>query len=571
MKLLRLKINNSFRSLPAGFEIVFRNHKEDLEKNLNEPICLVGVNGSGKSNVLEALAEIFSYIDQTFLRYVLAHSDSPLINSFELEYLLFYTFDRSNIRTVELVNFDTKYIHIKLIKEFDTPTQFYLISNGIENQIIDNFSFALPDRVIGYSSGQNELLSIPFYRVRFRYYNTLLQEQKTTYREAVEYSRLKYIDYDENANILLSNYLMAKTGEVEILKERLQVSDISYFEFIINENQPKRGVLKIEKDIVKVLTFLKTISTSKIESESGILKLCFKVTDELKEEFQSYFLDSAGLYTLLKRFGYLNINSIKKEKIDSLLTSKKEVYENYKIVDFAPDKKLFQISGISIKKSNIDYPISYRNLSDGEHQFIHIIGTLMMMKEESVLFLFDEPETHFNPQWKYEYTETFKKVTNSSKSQILLTTHDPVLISGLAKENVIVFNKPEEGSERIFKPKKDLKGMGVDAILMSEIFGFDTTIDIDTKQEIVELRTLQIKKESSLLNFDEHSRYIALYEKLKGIDFAEPMNDPMFRDFMMAKESLSIYSKPFLSEQEELEREKVSKMILEKIREKFNQ
>ena len=65
--------------------------------------------------------------------------------------------------------------------------------------------------------------------------------------------------------------------------------------------------------------------------------------------------------------------------------------------------------------------------------------------------------------------------------------------------------------------------------------------------------------------------YLSLYEELRGIDFAEPLNDPMFRDFMIAKKSLSVYSKPFLSPEEVTEREKVSKQILEKIKEKFKQ
>ena len=538
---------------------------------MNEPICLVGVNGSGKSNVLEALAEIFGYIDQTFLNFVVNHSDSPVINSFELEYLLPFNFDIGFIKMDSGMTWGAKYVQIKIVKDNDVKPRFYWTDeNQVENLILDSLESALPKRVIGYSSGQNELLSIPFYRIKFRYYNALLQEQKLSYRESFDFSRLKYIDYDENANILLSNYLMAKNGEIDVIKDRLFIDNVSKFEIIVNRNQKKRGILKIDKEIDKLLLFLKDKATETKEISSGIEQYNFEVSTELKKEFQDNFLDANGLYTLFKRLGYLNLNYITKKKMTSLLTTTTDIYDTYKIVDYAPEKKLFQISGIEIKKSNLPHSISYRNLSDGEHQFIHIIGTLIMMKEESALFLFDEPETHFNPRWKYEYTETFKKVTSSLKSQIILTTHDPVLISGLAKENVIVFNKPEEGQERTYKPSKDLKGMGVDAILMSDLFGFDTTIDIDTKEEIVELRTLLLKKHSSLLNDEENLRYNLLYEKLKGIEFAEPLNDPMFRDFLLAKQSLEIYSKPFLSEQEENDREADAKQIMETIKEKFS-
>lgn len=565
MKLLRLQINNSFRSLPAGFEIVFRNHEKDLTENLNEPICLVGVNGSGKSNILEALAEIFSYIDQTFLKYVLAHSDSPQINSFELEYLLLSNFERSSIKTVESINFDKKYIHVKLVKDFDMPTQFYLVSNGVENQILDNYLFALPDRVIGYSSGQNELLSIPFYRVLFRYYNTLLQEHKSTYRGSVEYSRLKYIDYEENANILLSNYLMSK-DELNILNEQLSINGISNFEITVNRNEKSSGILKIDKEIEKFLQFFKDQADYTLDIAKNIEKYHFTFTSELVKKFQENFLDANGLYTLFKRLGYLNLNYLAKDQIDSFFLLNDNIYDKYKIIEFATENKFFHISGITITKSNIDYPISYRNLSDGEHQFIQIIGTLMILKEESTLFLLDEPETHFNPQWKYEYNETFKKVSDSSNSQILLTTHDPVLISGLAKENIIVFNKPEVGIERIFKPNKDLKGMGVDAILTSEIFGFQTTLDHQTQTQLIDRKILLIKRLRDKLNFEEQSRLKELSDLLSDIDYANPINDPIYADFLEASEDINFYKKKIISNEERSERKQRARIALEKLK-----
>lgn len=569
MKLLRLQLNDSFRSLPVGFELVFRENDTGLFENLNEPICLVGVNGSGKSNVLEALGEIFSYLDQTFLRFVNKHSDSPLINSFELEYLLPFTWNMEFITADSELTFDTEFVQIKIIKPRDSLPSFYWVFNGEEKPIALGMNSILPKRIIGYSSGQNELLSIPFTRIKFRYYNTLLQEFKDTYRDNVEYSRLRYIDYEENSNILLANFLMAKTDEADVLKETVMIDDIDSFDLIINRNSHKKGTLPIDVDIDKFLKFFEEKSASRREIEKNVFKHIFTDMVNLKNELQDNFVDAAGLYTLFKRLGYLNLNFVDKRKIDDLLVSDIEIYNNYDISDFTPTNRLFQISEVRIKKQNVEYPINYKNLSDGEHQFIHVIGTLLMFKDETSLFLFDEPETHFNPQWKYEYTETFKKVTNSHRSQILMTTHDPVLISGLSKENVIIFKKPNESAERTYKPDKDLKGMGVDAILTSEIFGLNSTLDSETLNEIVELRTLLLKKQNLNATQDEEERYLFLYENLKGIDFAKPLSDPMYRDFLNAKESLDIYSKPFLTQEEEEERANIAIQIMDKIKAKY--
>lgn len=570
MKLLNLHINQQFRSLPAGFKIEFRK-PDDSEMNLHEPICLVGVNGSGKSNVLEAVAEIFYSLDQ-YIRNDENHDITKFsIDNFILEYIIPFPWSSDYHSWGSGINFDKQKIQVRISKTENFAPVFEWINDGEIMPITESKDKALPERIVGYSSGQNELLSIPFFKSRFSFYKSLLKEQVSIYKGSVKSSRLQYIDYEENASILLSNFLMAKNGEVEIFRDKLFIDTISDFEIRINRNQKKRGVLNVGNDIEKLLSFLKFNAASSTTLANEIEQLSFVVTPQLKKEFQDNFLDAIGLYNLFKQISYLNINSVKKTQIDSLLNSQQEMYENYKIEDFTAYKKLFQIVSINIRKSGINYPISYKNLSDGEHQFIHIIGTLMMMKEENALFLFDEPETHFNPKWKYEYTETFKRVTSEQKSQILLTTHDPVLLSGLAKENVIVFNRPEAGLERTYKPDKDLRGMGVDGILMSDIFGFDTTIDLNTKNDLVKLRQLQLKRVTTTLDDQEIVDFNRLYEKLRGADYAEPLNDPMYRDFLMAKESLGVYSKPFLTKEEEFQREEISKKILEKIKKKYNQ
>ena len=69
MKLLRLKLNTPFRSLAAGFEVAFLREWDYGRSFEFHPYCLAGRNGSGKSNVLEALAAIFYHIECIYLDY----------------------------------------------------------------------------------------------------------------------------------------------------------------------------------------------------------------------------------------------------------------------------------------------------------------------------------------------------------------------------------------------------------------------------------------------------------------------------------------------------------------------
>ncbi len=63
MKLLRLKIEEPFRSLQAGFELHFLREWDRAQPlDPTAPYVLAGPNGSGKSNVLEVLGAIFYHL-----------------------------------------------------------------------------------------------------------------------------------------------------------------------------------------------------------------------------------------------------------------------------------------------------------------------------------------------------------------------------------------------------------------------------------------------------------------------------------------------------------------------------
>jgi len=565
VKLVRLKLGNQFRSLPADFEISFSSS----ELVSIDPICLVGVNGSGKSNVLEALAEIFEYLDQYFLQYVNTIpnlADFATIDQFIVEYLLPIEYSTSSWFTNAMRIGNLEFAHIKIKKLSGRAPFFSEVINGESRALeIDRSSLVslLPSRVIGYSSGQNELLSIPFKKVNFKYYHSIREEQKgSAYVGYIHPPRLSYMSYEDNALVLLCNYIMQDEADLEEIQSKTGVVSLDSFELFISTYYRKKDSIRVTPELQRFINFLKESASEILLSSNTNNRLRFVLTPELRAKFRGQFPDAASLFNGLSWLSLLNMNGIPAKRMQELLSAPDSAYMAYRPFDFEPDFKLFTIDNILVRKAGVDAAINYKTLSDGEHQFGFIIGLMSIFRLESTLFLLDEPETHFNPKWKYTYRETFKKVSGGLKSQVLLTTHDPVLISGLNKESVIVFRKPAPNLPRSFRPDKDLKGMGVDAILMSDIFGFDTAIDFPTKLELIELRELQLKRLTNQLNEGETARYNVLYEKLKDLDYAEPLNDPMYRDFLLAKESLEIYKKPFLSQEEEVERKEVARQIM---------
>src|SRR5690554_4734121 len=131
MKLKSLKLNTPFRSLQSGFKIDFLNNYDEDKLWEFGPYCLVGRNGSGKSNVLEALAAIFYHIECIYLDFkptgfegegdfLKAHTDGFMSelaypDAFELEYFYYVNGQFSRKFSKE---FDTGYdAHIRIEKK----------------------------------------------------------------------------------------------------------------------------------------------------------------------------------------------------------------------------------------------------------------------------------------------------------------------------------------------------------------------------------------------------------------------------------------------------------------------
>jgi restriction system-associated AAA family ATPase len=559
MKLIRLKIGNRFRSLPADFELTFADPAQAIE---NEPICFVGLNGSGKSNVLEAIAEIFEYLDLFFLDYVQQYSEIASIDQFVIEYLLPVEYGSRYPATHRIENIEFTHVKIKKLAQ-QNPT-FYFVQNG-QTQTIDNPSEnILPTRVIGYSSGQNEVLSIPFRKINYKYYHSIRESQVSVgYRGFIKPPRLSYLQYNDHVIILLANYLRNQDN-VAIFSSRLEIENLSAFELVIDTSFRRGNAVKISPDLERFIEFLKRVAAENIYITANSYRLKFIVNQDLRNHFRDQSPDAASLYSVLSQLNLLNLNAIPKWRMERLLLSSDEKYISYRPNEFEPSFRVFSIENVRIKVNGIEAPIDYKGLSDGEHQFLFLVGSLLIFKNETALFLFDEPETHFNPKWKYEYLDTFKEVASKYRNQILLTTHDPVLVSGLSKQNVLIFHRPP-AVNRVSRPDKDLKGQGVDAILTSEVFGLNSTLDQETLNEILDRRKLLVKKERGQLTAAENIELSRLSEKLCNIDFFKPFEDPLYKEFVMALDNIDDYKRANLTEEEKNERTRIAQEIMERI------
>jgi energy-coupling factor transporter ATP-binding protein EcfA2 len=171
-------------------------------------------------------------------------------------------------------------------------------------------------------------------------------------------------------------------------------------------------------------------------------------------------------------------------------------------------------------------PFPFNQLSEGEKQLVAVIGALTLTNQKDNLVLLDEPDTHLNPHWSWDYpgmlAEAFKS-EQQSHSTVLMATHDPVMISGMVREQVLLAHTPTADRPLFSRPHRNPRGQGVANILCSsEFFGLPSSLDKETQKLLDERLQISIKPE---LTAQDKARLKALNEQLEilpGVSERDP-------------------------------------------------
>jgi len=186
---------------------------------------------------------------------------------------------------------------------------------------------------------------------------------------------------------------------------------------------------------------------------------------------------------------------------------------------------------VHVKVANVDGSISFRELSEGEQQLLLVLGLLRFTKEDEALFLLDEPDTHLNPAWSVQYLRFVEQMVGSQlTSQIIMATHDPLMFGGLQRQQVRIMNFID-GGIGAEQPDEDPRGMGIEAILTSELFGLRAALDLPTLEELDKQRKLTLKTNKTKI---EEQELVGLNEKLTDLGYTKEVSDPLYPLFVDA-------------------------------------
>lgn len=479
MKIQSIELYNRYRGLEP-FKHPFPKHK--LLKNIIDPICLVGLNGSGKSNFLELLADIFYDIEIYFLHLAenkLYKEDSPKYFAYanrDKDPIYFEIRYKINIRNRVTQKVETKEVKItrrppKGKSRKKSPLEFRVkVESSDQNVLFDDYALLSPDEardylplVVGYTSGLNDLLSMPFIDLQDFYAQQVAKEanpKKSTVNievrsKKIDAPNLLLLSYESNAAIVVSNLLLANPTKLRTIRDSIRVEKLNSFRIVIRWNKlySKRKLEVTDElqgyiDNLSDCAAIKNIETNTKEGE--VHTLDFVINDVTKGLFKDKFETPQKLFEALTKLSLLNTLCIKKDQRNKL-RKKREKGQLIKFPQVASLDKIFSIEKVDLvlKLNSSNFVrTEYEKISDGEHQFIHIIGGILLFDEKypprDLLYLLDEPDTHFNPIWRSNFFYQLDKILDNKEIEFILTTHSPFILSDCHGYNVFKFNRQNE-------------------------------------------------------------------------------------------------------------------------------
>ena len=363
----------------------------------------VGKNGSGKSNLFEALIEIFRHIveydrDKTDLGF-----------SYRLEYEIDGTPSTIEWSWGEI---DDK----ELLQK---PKERELKINGEIRKTVGKTP--LPDNVLIYYSGHNDTVA------------DLVEQYEDAFRR-----RIKRADFDEARyfigigpeykELLLAVLLMqpdtSKARQFISQKLDIEMSGTEVrlvLERPVYAADPRFNIEDPEAD-----RYWKPEGIAKVFLDR--LHGCISIATGGPVRSEGYFA-AEDRYIL-----YFDIAKILKEFADF---SPQELFRQFDNL-----KTLGMLKEITIplqRAGGLDANISY--FSDGQFQSVYIYSIVELFKDRNCIMLLDEPDCFLHPEWQFAFLKQVFEIadTAAKNNHVLMSSHSAATLCSLDEQQIRLF------------------------------------------------------------------------------------------------------------------------------------
>lgn len=473
MKLTRVGVQSTGggAALLNGLDLILRNPRPGQTRSF-QPLCLIGPNGSGKSQFLQSLAEAFQALFHAVVPEEERRDIDPT-SEFSLRYVLHCREVADDVEVEVVASRSSAADHRLAIR-------CRSIGGDWSEVATTNAKALLPTRIVAYTSGENETLSLPFLASRIAYADEIQRlaipiagGEGSTSRVAPT-PRLMLIDYSTHLEVLVANLLLASPEQRAYVLHQANLENLRSVRCIVSLNHgavrnsvrrrsdSKRKGVQLTSELEGYIQTLQTCATTWDYDEAAERYVFdFWIDEESRRGFHSAFENPFELYLAFHKLALLNdlaISSPARKRFEADVRKRRFAT---RLPEPPEEDKVFRFEEITFHPVRRDgvgkvTPVDYVSLSDGEHQLVQMLGVFSMVDDPNVLFLLDEPESHLNPVWRVKFMSQLAKAPTAhgtredshgqaAAQDVVITTHAPFVPSDLPRDQVVIFRRPEEG------------------------------------------------------------------------------------------------------------------------------
>lgn len=365
----------------------------------------VGKNGSGKSNLFEAIIEIFRHLDQL----------GRPSNEIDFEYGLSYELDGNDV-------------------EIEWKAGRLRINQDEDRKTLGNTPF--PNNVVVYYSGHNGTVAslVTRYEKAFRRriytgvkpsdsrlfigvgseYKSLFLAVLLTHPEASRASdyiakRLDIASVGASLHVKLKKPFNAK-ARLKALANRERTSEANEFDSL-NPKTRYWGADGATQEFIE-----KLVSCIRGDKDG------FSISD---------------LYDRSKQQYHLNVNV--------------ELFRlRFKGVSLAEVFLMFDNLKTLGMLAEIDFPLTLTSnqvgnitqFSDGQFQSVYIYSIIELFKDRNCITLLDEPDAFLHPEWQFGFLKQVSEITaaTAENNHVLMSSHSASTLAGYKERNIRMFS-----------------------------------------------------------------------------------------------------------------------------------
>lgn len=475
IKLLRFRLFEDFNSLKA-FDYTYR--RKEVPESVVSPLCFVGLNGSGKSNLLEALSEALCSTEL----YLLPWKSAGRVRRYRtLRFILEYTLTQKHQKPV---------VHVRIERIDRRPPRFHIIDGDTASPVtsMEECLRLLPSRILGYSSGLNETISVPYLRTAALYSEEVRNQARQDWKARQKHppvasSRVLFMDYECNALILVANYLFASAGTLAMFRRALRIDRLASFDLRFRPSFQRTREVALTPELRGYLESFSACADDVHRGVAGIRTFRFLQDGAGIRKLRDRFHTAENFFGAIYQLSLLNALALKGRDRSFYLKRTLKEGQLERPPTVAREDRIFSVENIRLALSRPRRVIDYAAISDGEHQFLQVLGAITLFSKPGSLFVLDEPETHFNPHWRRRLVQLLNQIRTTAGQEFLVSTHSPFVVSGCRGSGVFLFER--KGQSSISRPAGfETFGASYD-VLLERLFGLKTMIAGQAAEELM--------------------------------------------------------------------------------------